>query len=81
MSRLGTERIAVAINSSDVRFWLLALLWVIPPGVVPDVLADGPDRVDYNRDIRPILADNCYKCHGPDGNQRQAGFRLGATHR
>ena len=76
VSRLGTEDIAVATNSSDVRLWLLALLWVIPPGVGPSVLADGPGKVDYNRDIRPILADNCYKCHGPDGNQRQAGFRL-----
>ena len=34
------------------------------------------DRVDYNRDIRPILADNCYRCHGPDGRQREAGLRL-----
>ena len=32
--------------------------------------------LQFNRDIRPILADNCYACHGPDQNQRMAGLRL-----
>src|SRR5262245_33121107 len=32
--------------------------------------------VDYSRDIRPILADKCLACHGPDAKQRQAGLRL-----
>ena len=37
--------------------------------------ADGP-LVSFNRDVRPILADNCYACHGPDRNRRQRGLRL-----
>jgi hypothetical protein len=32
--------------------------------------------IRYNRDVRPILADNCFACHGPDANHRKAGLRL-----
>ncbi len=35
-----------------------------------------PDKVDFNFHIKPILADRCYKCHGPDDNAREADFRL-----
>lgn len=34
------------------------------------------DEVSYNFDIRPILSDKCYACHGPDSNKREAGLRL-----
>lgn len=33
-------------------------------------------KLDYNEDIRPILAENCFYCHGPDGNKRKAKLRL-----
>lgn len=35
-----------------------------------------PDQVSYNFHIRPILSDNCFACHGPDANKREAGLRL-----
>jgi hypothetical protein len=35
-----------------------------------------PDKISYNFDIRPILSDKCFSCHGPDGNKREAGLRL-----
>ncbi len=35
-----------------------------------------PAKVDYVRDIKPILSNNCYACHGPDAEQVKAGLRL-----
>src|SRR6266404_7065321 len=48
------------------------------------VLAAGRDaaetskssRIDFNREIRPILTENCFKCHGPDEGARKARLRF-----
>ncbi|MBI2424251.1 MAG: PSD1 domain-containing protein [Candidatus Hydrogenedentes bacterium] len=32
--------------------------------------------ISFNRDIRPVLSETCFKCHGPDGGARKAGLRL-----
>jgi mono/diheme cytochrome c family protein len=46
-----------------------------PPVASTTPLSAGP-RLVFNRDVRPILSDNCYTCHGPDRNRRQMGLRL-----
>ncbi|MBM81803.1 MAG: hypothetical protein CMJ78_14595 [Planctomycetaceae bacterium] len=44
--------------------------------IITTAVATAEDCVLYNRDVRPILAEHCWQCHGPDKEARQAGLRL-----
>src|SRR5687768_7111607 len=46
--------------------------WAVEPAPPPPL----PPQIDFNRDVRPILSENCYFCHGPDKNRRKADLRL-----
>ncbi|MFV1976544.1 MAG: DUF1549 domain-containing protein, partial [Candidatus Scalindua sp.] len=35
-----------------------------------------PEKISFNFDVKPILSDRCFACHGPDANKRKAGLRL-----
>jgi hypothetical protein len=41
-----------------------------------ETVGGGQQRVDFNRDIRPILSDKCWVCHGPDAPNRKIKLRL-----
>ncbi len=60
-------------NRSTLFLQLPVLLVVILFGSVYDA---GGQTVDFQREVRPILADNCFRCHGPDPSTRQAQLRL-----
>src|SRR5262249_6106890 len=51
-----------------------ALAWLIAG--LPARAASGEPAIEYNRDIRPILSENCFACHGPDSASRKADLRL-----
>src|SRR5205823_7836464 len=46
------------------------------PAPMPKAAAAAPGKLEYNRDIRPILAENCFACHGPDSAARKANLRI-----
>src|SRR5579864_8830856 len=51
--------------------WIALALGLIGTGAVRAV-----NPVRFNRDIRPIMSDTCFRCHGPDQRARMAGLRL-----
>ena len=56
------------------RLFLITCLAVSP--LLAAEPSELPERIEFNRHVRPILADNCFHCHGNDPKHREAKLRL-----
>lgn len=71
-----TESVGAASGHTERRLFALVMAAVsIAAGMMTGSSVDG-EEIEFNRDIRPLLSDNCFHCHGPDDATRAAGLRL-----
>ncbi|MEM9019228.1 MAG: PSD1 and planctomycete cytochrome C domain-containing protein [Planctomycetota bacterium] len=78
---VAAAALSVGCGESDATH-LEGEAWAEQPGPAGVVRAGGqeagvrPERVDFNRDIRPILSENCFACHGADAHEAKADVQL-----
>ncbi len=58
------------------RRFAFVCLFLIGDATITSKWAEADERLDFNRDVRPILANHCWSCHGPDEASRKANLRL-----
>jgi hypothetical protein len=81
--RFANKSISGSVSRSEglwpAKHWLAPAVAALAGSVLgfcAELSAATQDRLQYNHDIRPILSDTCFACHGPDKNQRKGKLRL-----
>lgn len=74
MFRLAPDSFDVPLTRRNWTFLTTGLL--IYTFSAFSVAGEPPPQIEFNRQIRPILAENCFPCHGPDASHRKADLRL-----
>ena len=64
------------LNSIQFSFQKIFYLLLITIAAILVTESKASEIIAFNRDVRPILADNCWSCHGPDAGNRKAKLRL-----
>jgi mono/diheme cytochrome c family protein len=76
----GITMVAFRLCSAVVAVHAIAILaWLVMPASADLPTQNGADKrpaIDFARQIRPILSENCFTCHGPDDSQRKAKLRV-----
>ncbi len=72
----GRCGVVCAVRGPDLRPFMRTRIFLLTALALASVAIPGSAETDYNRQIRPILADHCFACHGPDAKARKAGLRL-----
>src|SRR2546428_9957471 len=57
-------------------FLALILVVVSAAGIPVHAASTSKGKIEFNRDVRPILSDTCFSCHGPDKKALKARLRL-----
>ena len=75
---IATTTTAIAHTVSHIlcTITVLCAAWAFTTVTAGGGLCQAQEKIDFGRDVQPILADRCYACHGPDAKTREAGLRL-----